>query len=371
MRAQDDHSLERMSRCITLSVGLAMLALLSGVPGGSPSAAVVADLYETEVRVPTQQPEDRERALGLALRRVLLKVSGRRDIESQEMLVAALDEPGRFVQQFRYRGGEDGEPEATGGGGPFRLWARFDAELVDALVRDAGLPVWGRLRPSTLVWFSVESEGTRTLLATDRDAVPFVPLEEAARRRGIPLVLPLLDLEDRLAVDPDEIWAGFFDRLRQASARYGTEAVLLIRLRALLPSLSEAQWSLLMEGSEQHWTTQSDAIELLLEDGVHIAADHLAARYSRSADAFATGTVEIVVTAVRTLADYARALRYLSSLDEVEWIAVEAVEAGQVRFRVDAHGGRSSLRQSVALGATLSPEGHAAQDGVLTMRLLP
>ena len=360
-----------MSRFTAASVGLAVLAVLSGLPAGSPSAAVVADLYETEVRVPTQQPEDRERALALALRQVLLKVSGRRDIESREVLVAALDEPARFVQQFRYRGGEDGESDPTGGGETFRLWARFDAELVDALVRDAGLPVWGRSRPSTLVWFSVESEGTRKLLAPDHDAIPFVPIEEAARRRGIPLVLPLLDLEDRLAVDPDEIWAGFFDRLRQASARYGTEAVLLIRLRELLPSLSEAQWSLLMEGGEQHWTTQSDAIELLLEDGVHIAADHLAARYSRPAHSFTTGTVEIVVTDVRTLADYARALRYLSALDEVEWITVEAVEPGQVRFRVDARGGRGSLRQSAALGTTLSPEGHAARDGALTMRLLP
>ena len=359
-----------MTRLSLALAGLAMLAVLAGFPAASPRAVEVTDLYETQVRVSTQQVEDRENALGLALRRVLSKVSGQRDVESHELLAAALETPDRFVQQFGYRSGGSEELSSTTGE-TARLWAKFDDELVDALIREAGLSVWGRSRPSTLVWFSVESEGRRDLLATDYDAVRFAPIEQAARWRGIPLVLPLLDLEDRLAVNPDELWAGFFDNLRGASARYGTEAVLLIRLRELLPSLSEAKWSLLMDGGEQHWTTQSDVPELLLEDGVHIAADLLAARYARPAGEYATDMVEIVVTGVRTLEDYARALRYLRSLDEVEWVAVEAVEPGHVRFRIDARGGRSSVRQSVAFGATLSPEGYAAPDEALQMRLLP
>ena len=131
----------------------------------------------------------------------------------------------------------------------------------------------------------------------------------------------------------------FSTSLRAASARYDAEAILLIRLHEFQPTLSEARWSLLMDGGEQHWTTRSDLPELLLEDGVHVAADFLAARYARPAEEDATGMVDMVVTGVRTLHDYARALEYLDSLEEVERVDVDAVEPDQVRFRVAVHGG--------------------------------
>ena len=349
-------------------MALASLVASLALVCASPRAAELPGLYEAEVLVSTQESADREIALGLALRRVLSKVSGQRDVEPHESLAAAVKAPGRFVQQFQYRAGRDGESEA-GEGEAFRLWAKFDAELVDALIREAGLPVWGRSRPSALIWLSVESAGVRDLVAAGDGTGYHASIEEGARRRGIPVVQPLLDLEDRLAVNPDELWAGFFDHLRAASARYDTEAVILVRLREFQPSLWEAHWSLLMDGVEQHWTTQSDLPELLLEDGVDTAASFLVARYARPADQYATSLVDIVVTGVRTLEDYARALQYLSSLEEVEQVEVDAVESGQVRFRVNAHGGRSAIRETVTLGSTLLPEGRPGAEGPLHLRL--
>ena len=184
------------------------------------------------------------------------------------------------------------------------------------------------------------------------------------------MVLPLLDLEDRRRVNPDELWAGFLDNLRAASARYDTEAVLLVRLREVQPILSEAYWSLLVDDSEQHWITRADRPDLLLEDGVHRMADLLAARYARAAYRYAAGSVDMVVSGVRTLEDYAGALRYLFSLKEVEQFAVDTVESGQVRFRVEVHGGRDTLLETVPLGSTLSPERFPSPDGALYFRLL-
>ena len=347
----------------------ACLVALAALHFPSLRAAELPDLYEAEVPVASQESEDREVALALALRRVLSKVTGQRSVRFHEPLAEALTTPRHFVQQFQYRSAPDQDPDSSDGE-TLRLWAKFDADLVDALLRESGLTVWGRSRPSTLVWLSVESVEGRDLLAAADGSEHFRSIEEGARRRGIPVILPLLDLEDRLALNPDELWAGFLDDLRSASARYDTEAILLVRLREFQPTLSEAHWSLLTDSGEQHWTTRSDLPELLLEDGVHMAADFLAARYSRPADQDVTGMVDMVVTGVRTLEDYARALGYLDSLEEVERVEVDAVEPGQVRFRVAAHGGRHSIRETVALGSTLSPEGFPGPDGTLQLRLL-
>lgn len=351
-----------------VALGLAFVLSLAGLCVVPPRAAELPDLYEAEVPVSTQEAVDREGALGLALRRVLTKVSGRRGAGSHEALAGALQAPEPFVQEYQYRIRPAGEPD-SGEGDALRLWAKFDAHLVDALIRETGLPVWGRTRPSTLVWLSVERSGGRELLAADEAASYLASIEEGAGRRGIPLVLPLLDLEDRLAVNADELWAGFLGRLRDASARYESDAVLLVRLRERPPDLAEVHWSLLTDGGEQHWSTQADLPELLLEDGVHTAADLLAARYSGPADGYAAGSVDLVVSGVLTLEDYARALGYLSDLDEVERLDVEAVETGQVRFRLVARGGPARVRQTLMLGATLVPDGPPAPDGALQVRL--
>ena len=126
--------------------GLVLLLAFAAFPGFSLQAAEVADLYEAQVPVSTQESADRETALGVALRRVLSKVSGQRDAASHALLAAAVEAPGRFVQQFQYRIAGREESEA-GDGKSFTLWVNFDAEPVDALIREAGLPVWGARGP--------------------------------------------------------------------------------------------------------------------------------------------------------------------------------------------------------------------------------
>ena len=55
---------------------------------------------------------------------------------------------------------------------------------MDALIREAGLPVWGRVRPSVLVLVAIEVAGTRELLSSDdpQGWAEFIQL--TARRPG-------------------------------------------------------------------------------------------------------------------------------------------------------------------------------------------
>ena len=355
-------SLCSMARLYAFALGLALACTASPSVAGE-----VRGLYEAQVPVPSKRAADREAALGVALRQVVTKVSGRREAGSNPIVAQALRAPGRFLQQYEYRAAASDEAAAPG----LRLWTRFDADVVEGLVRDAGLPVWGRTRPAVLVWAAVERDGERQLLGSEDWTGMLGSLRQSAGQRGIPLLIPLLDLEDRAALGIADLWAGFTDDVRAASARYETEAILVVRAEQVLSTLWEARWSLLLPDAEQHWNTQSDVAELLLEDGMHIAADVLASRYANLADLGATGRVALVVTAIRTVEDYARALAYLGSLDEVEGVEVVQVDPGQIRFDVDVRGGRAAIRQIIALGTTFAAEGYAGPEGALQMRLLP
>jgi len=105
--------------------------------------------------------------------------------------------------------------------------------------------------------------------------------------------------------------------------------------------------------------------------GVHECADRLASRFGGFTGTTAASGVEVNVTGIRSLGDYARTLHYLDSLDEVSRVDVTQVHNDSVSFRVDARGGRETVRQVIALGRTLSEEGQTDWTAGLSYRLLP
>jgi len=70
------------------------------------------------------------------------------------------------------------------------------------------VPIWGKQRPSTLVWLVVEDEGGRRLIGTDEESEYLSVLKERASVRGIPMLIPLLDLEDNARLKPSDVWGG-------------------------------------------------------------------------------------------------------------------------------------------------------------------
>ena len=101
------------------------------------------------------------------------------------------------------------------------------------------------------------------------------------------------------------------------------------------------------------------------------SADLLASRFGGFTGTGSASGVEVNVTGIRSLRDYARALDYLGSLDQVSRVDVTRVQGTSVTFRVDARGGRETVRQVIALGNTLAEDAQAGLSAGLSYRLLP
>ena len=351
--------------------GLALLLVLAIVVPIAPpvAAAEIRGLYESQVPVAGKSAQQRVAALGVALSQVIVKVSGQRNPLGHPAVAEALKAPGRFVQQFQYRIVDAPDQSVSPGPSGLRLWARFDPQVVDGLVREAGLPVWGRARPSVLVWAVVERDGRREILGPDEPTGLATIMTASAAGRGIPLVMPLLDLEDRTRIRASDVWAGFVENIKIASARYDSEGILVVRAYPLVASLWEARWELILPDGTQRWESQSDLVEILVEDGTHEAADRLAIQYAAVGAYGDPLEVVMVVSGVNNLADYARALKYLGSLDETGRVDVVRVEADRVWFDLEARGGQDGLRRLVSLGTTLAVE--SVDGAVLRVKLRP
>ncbi len=338
---------------------------------GPAAAAEVAGLYETEVPVVDQQSEARQQAMRAGLAEVLVRATGYSATAQDPALADLLDNASRYVQQYRYRT----VPATATAPAGVALWMSFDANTIGQALRERGQPVWGSARPLLLVWLAVESGAERRLVSAAEGA-GLQGLEAAARRRGLPLRLPLLDLEDQTRITAADIWGGFQQPVMAASARYQPQAVLSGRLHHDRQGLWHARWTLRVGEEAMHWDNSGATPDEVMAAGVEASADALAMRFAQVVDLYGGSAVTLRVADVATLADYARLLSYLSALNGVTVVQVAEVEAQTVVCRLTLEGTPAAVTRTIGLGSTLavagpasvSPEGLPAE---LHYRLLP
>jgi hypothetical protein len=341
-----------MSKILAALCVLACMSVIALGVGAEPN-----ELYEAEVPVSGRDPQLHPDAVLQALLAVAVKVSGQSQVASQ--LKSAVANPERLVQQFTYREGE---------GGRTMLWVRFEPRAVDDLLRAHGLPVWGNPRPTVLLWLGLEDQGQRILVGADERPDLQQAATAAARRRGIPLFMPLLDLEDQTRVQAADVWAGRMESLRSASARYHADAILVAHVAPVAADHWVGEWTLQIGGEPKQWRTEGSATGVV-EAGVDDAADALA---RHPAGAGGGGPEQqalmIKVKGIGSLPEYARVLRYLASLSPVKQVRPRLVEPDSVTFSLDVSGGRADLDRAIALGHLLapvpSPAGAAAEYGL-------
>jgi uncharacterized protein len=318
-------------RCLPAS--LVLLSALALV--GSAQAVTVQDLYETSQPV----GDSRDAAFVEALKTVLVRVSGQRDAATR---VGDLNDPRKYVQRFGFTADN-------------MLQVGFDSASIDHLLSNAGLPIWGRERPATVVMFGAEDAGGWRWLASDTPAQERDAIERAARQRGLPLKWPVMDAQERAAASSGA------PGLLQTAERYGADAVLLGRSRG-----GVVQWTLLSKDGAAQATGG-------IEDGVHLTADTFARVFAASATSF--GSVVVEVGGISNLDAYAATLNYLEGMTLVRGVALEQVSGEKMRFRLAVRGDAATLRRAIALDHRLVPldvpDGSPDAGGRLAFRYQP
>jgi len=334
------------------------LLVLMVLASMSVQAAEIKDLYSAEVPVHGQDDDERLQAIRAGLSTVLIKVSGQREAPLMPAVATVLEAPMQFVQQFRYHALSEHWQQAVDEQGQFYsqlLHIDYDGAAVNRLLREAVLPVWGRARPSTLIWLAVEDWNQRTILGGDNLPDLHDVLLRQAGQRGLPIILPLLDLQDQSALSFADIWGDFQDDILSASRRYQAGGVLVGRLYRQSADEWQARWTMYQQDDVQRWVTDGLQQQQVVKEGLDSAADHFAARFARLPGESSGDRVEILIHDVSSLAAYARAMQYLESLDMAKDVLVEQVDVDRVRFSLTVRGDLQGLKQAILFGDTLAP----------------
>ncbi len=323
------------------------------------AAAQVPDIFSGEVPVADESPATRALALQQILRQVMVRVAGQRSILAAEAANEVLQDAGALVQQFRYRsapGPADGE--AT----PQRyLQARFDPPALRRAMLGKRLPVWLGERPRVLLWVATEENGVRRLRSVGDERPVRERLLQLAEERGMPLQLPLLDLEDRAAITAADVWSGFAGAIQRASQRYPHEVVLTVGATRSGGGRWLLAWRLWRDGQYRELSSAGDALADALASGLDLVQDRLA-QQSGAVLPDHSDMTRISVEGVSTLQAYGYLMEALRLLPQVSTVVVLQAEPDRLLLGVDAEGGREVLTRALIRDPSLVALPAAAKD---------
>jgi len=313
-------------------------------------AAVVEGLYEAEVPVDNQGKKARDDGLRTGLGEVFAKVSGKPGIgETTPGLAEFMSNPESLLQQYLYRKMPDSQKAS---GKSQLLWVRFDERAINNALRKNNIVVWGKTRPATLVWLAVEDGNRRYLVGGE--ALPDLQdiIQANAKRYGVAIVMPLMDLEDQAALRFADVWGNFQEAIFKASERYQADAILVGRLSVTGGNDWSARWNIYQSGKQTDWGSQSIAVEDVLSSGIIGSMEILAQNFSQAIPGEG-GSVNLVVQDVNSLQGYTRVAKYLQSLEQTKRVIPSSVSASVAAFSIELRGSAEGLAKTISLGNTL------------------
>jgi hypothetical protein len=338
------------------------IVLAGALCAGTGGAATVGNLYRVTVTPDPAATDRRAAAAQAGMATVLIRVTGNRNAPLDPELQSLLMDASKYLNSYALL--QQGQTQVG-----------FIPSQVDQALTALQKPVWPPERPLTLLWIAVDDgAGGRALLGANdtpqlgAETTPAMTellgqlreqLMAVADERGLPVQLPLLDLEDLNAVTFADVWGGFEDRIAAASQRYRADAILIGRVRPNVGG-DEVQWLLVVGGQRQLLDG------LAVRDGLDAAADRFAAQFATVGGA---GSAAITVLNVHSPTDYGRVISYLEKQSVLTAVDVDSFDNGVLKLRVTARGDAGVLGRILSLGSVLRPVPAESTAGALVFEV--
>lgn len=257
-------------------------------------AETVNNLYQVLEPVASQTPDERSAATQRALETLVLRLTGDPKAIASPGLAGVRKDPQQIISQFGY---DAGPPQA--------LQVDFDPVSTDSQLRQAGLPTWGSNRPSILGWWLNDTTDGSSLIGDGQATAG--PLRRAAQHRGLPLRLPLADLNEQLVATAKNLEGSDATPLRGASERYNADALLAVHAHQDGDKWT-AKWRLWL-GDKQDNGTAEGSDQATLADALMLAvSERLAPRYLAKPGASTDLTLQVQGNTLERYAQLGRLL---------------------------------------------------------------
>jgi hypothetical protein len=323
------------------------LFVVASLLWAQPLAVRAVEFGAVAIQVEDRSAQTRREALEAGLEQVLVRLTGRVEADAETRVLLEGD-PSRWVLQYGYeeRAGERDEQTEQDSAPTLWLTARFDVQALAQRLTSAGAQVWPLERPPVLVWLVDQGAARGDILARGAEQPLMDALNEAARRRGVTLLLPEMDGTDRSRIQAADIRGQFEAPLASASQRYGAAFVVsAVLYRGAEPRL---RWRLSQQGEvlDRGQTTlpSADQAVAVLVDRI---ADQLVSLYAISSQQ--VSPVQIDVSDLRRLQDWHALKTWLGDLAGMESLSLVSLRQDNALFEARFAGSAEKLERLAGL----------------------
>jgi len=307
-------------------------------------AKLVESLYSAQTLVTDQSKAARISAIEQLFKSVLIKVSGHSAVIDNPDIAKEISESMSYITTFNYQMVE----------GRRHLVASFNESSIDTLLKQAGVSIWGDQRPTAMIWLAFrDNDDQRSVVAGDDVSGQASVLKFAAKKRGMPMLLPLWDLEDQFSISAGEVWGMFPDSVGLANSRYATDFMVLSRI--VLQGLTyQLNWAIYKRDPSGYNAIVASGLDEFLDRNIALSAlvdqtsDFFARQYSVDTSALG-GEQEFIVANVDSVANYAAVLKYLNGLKGLESVRLKHNQHHVFSFVATVIGNHQSLEEVLKL----------------------
>ncbi|MBV7317519.1 DUF2066 domain-containing protein [Shewanella sp. NIFS-20-20] len=320
----------------------------------SANAVEVEHLNQAVVPVTDRSAEARKTAMTEALKEVIIKNTGNPEVLLNPIIEQQLVNPDRMLRQFGYLQ-VDGQLMVT---------ASFDQRALIRMLREANVAVWGQQRPLVLVWLASEStaeaNAQRQLVSDGSSLTIRQDFKQQAEQRAMPLLFPVLDLDDMMQVGLTDVLGVFPEQVARASTRYQADFFVIAsvlqddsgwKYRLSLFGQDDSADSLPLLTDAGHVMSQTEAAQVMLTK----ISQYLVAQYA-VADSGEGSVVNLQVSGITDLKQMQQLQQYLQQLSVVKQAQLARLTSNAVVFELGLFSGEQDLQRLLALESNLVPE---------------
>jgi hypothetical protein len=315
-------------------------------------AVVVEELYSVEMPVADQTTSLRLEAFAEDFRLVIITVRGSDDALRSEAFKRPMNNSARYVKQFRYINRKDENAESFDAD---RLFVKidFNQQLIEGLLRENNFPIWGRERPGSLVVISFDVNETIRLVSGDSTPEIVDLFDEAAVKLGVPLLFPLMDLEDIALVSIGDILSREYEGVELMADRYAPDALVIGQIIGRSGEGWKGDWEVRFEDQVFKWQYQGSSRQSIVDQAIRHLARVLALEYAVEDHRRVEQSLLLSVSSLPKFNNLISVQKYLELLSVVDSVRVSLVSGEKVTFKIKLRNSSEDLQRLIELGDVL------------------
>lgn len=348
-----------------------------------PSVALqVSGLYSQQIPVTNDGEAERNRAFREALAAVVVKVSGDPRWLENPAIERAIAQAQNYVEATTYISEliqlplEDNTASADTDEEQFYtteqriISVNFAAAFIDELLADADIPVWDGNRPSVLVWMVLQSSaGDREFLTADSNPEIVKVMQDFAVARGLPIIFPVLDFEDRRTLSENIAWNLDEAAISSASERYGADSILAGRLHFTASGELVGLWQFQFQDEADVFDGFDSELQSYLYEPLNRITTQLAGYFAILPESIDGETIRLRIDGIKNLNAYSALLNYVENLGLVAAVTTAEVDGERIELQLSLVGDTRQLYEQIALDRDLVPINNTLEDSSLATLL--